>query len=126
MVVIASWAVGAAFTAAPAEKGSRLLAHFWQGDLMANDSKGDSVLGHIDGLVKEEERLYTKQGLTDEDRNRLEKIKIELDRYWDLLRQRRALREFGRDPNQAKVRPPDVVENQVDYFGFARFGRPRT
>jgi uncharacterized protein DUF2630 len=104
MVMIASWAVGATFTAAPAEKGSRLLAHFWQGDLMANDSKDDSVLGHIDGLVKEEERLYAKQGLTDEDRNRLEKIKIELDQY-------RALREFGRDPNQAKVRPPDVVED---------------
>jgi hypothetical protein len=49
-------AVGATFTAAPAEKGSRLLAHFWQGDLMANDSNDDSVLGHIDGLVKEEER----------------------------------------------------------------------
>jgi hypothetical protein len=42
---------GATFTAAPAEKGSRLLAHFWQGDLMANDSKDDSVLSHIDGLV---------------------------------------------------------------------------
>jgi hypothetical protein len=35
---------------------------------MANDSKDDSVLDHIDGLVKEEERLYAKQGLTDEDR----------------------------------------------------------
>jgi hypothetical protein len=106
MVVIASWAVGATFTAAPAE-------NFWQGDLMANDNKDDSVLGHIDGLVREEERLYAKQGLTDEDRNRLEKIKIELDQYWDLLRQRRALREFGRDPNQAKAssmrKPGDLV-----------------
>jgi hypothetical protein len=111
VVVIASWAVGTTFTAAPAETGSRVLAHFWQGDLMANDSKDDSVLGHIDGLVKEEESLYAKQGLTDEDRNRLERIKIELDQYWDLLRQRRALREFGRDPNHAKVRPPDVVED---------------
>jgi Protein of unknown function (DUF2630) len=46
-----------------------------------------------------------------EDRNRLEKIKIEPDQYWDLLRQRRALREFGGDPNQVKVRPPDVVED---------------
>ena len=42
---------------------------------MANDGKDDSVLGHIDGLVKEEERLFAKQGLTDEDRNRLEKIR---------------------------------------------------
>jgi len=38
-------------------------------------------------------------------------MKVELDQCWDLLRQRRALREFGRDPDQAKVRPPKVVEN---------------
>jgi hypothetical protein len=48
--------------------------------------------------------------LTDDDRDRLAKIKVELDQCWDLLRQRRALREFGRDPDQAKVRPPKIVE----------------
>ena len=69
------------------------------------------MLGHIDGLVKEEERLYAKPELTDDDRSRLAKIKVELDQCWDLLRQRRALREFGRDPDQAKVRPANVVEN---------------
>jgi hypothetical protein len=63
MVVIASWAVGATFTAASAEKGSRLLAHFWQGDLMANDSKDDSVLGHIDGL-------FASFGPVDSDKSR--------------------------------------------------------
>ena len=78
---------------------------------MANESKDQPVLGHIDGLVKEEERLYAKGELTDDDRDRLGKIKVELDQCWDLLRQRRALREFGRDPGQAKVRPPKVVEN---------------
>jgi len=78
---------------------------------MANESKDLPVLGHIDGLVKEEERLYAKGELTDDDRDRLAKIKVELDQCWDLLRQRRALREFGRDPDQAKVRPPKVVEN---------------
>jgi hypothetical protein len=78
---------------------------------MANESKDLPVLGHIDGLVKEEERLYAKGELTDEDRGLLAKIKVELDQCWDLLRQRRALREFGRDPDQAKVRPPTVVEN---------------
>jgi Protein of unknown function (DUF2630) len=78
---------------------------------MANESKDQPVLGHIDRLVKEEERLYAKGELTDDDRGRLAKIKVELDQCWDLLRQRRALREFGRDPDQAKVRPPDVVEN---------------
>ena len=69
------------------------------------------MLGHIDGLVKEEERLYAMGELTDDDRDRLAKLKVELDQCWDLLRQRRALREFRRDPNQAKVRPPKVVEN---------------
>jgi Protein of unknown function (DUF2630) len=62
-------------------------------------------------MVKEEERLYTKGELTDDDRDRLAKMKVELDQCWDLLRQRRALREFRRDPDQAKVRPPNVVEN---------------
>jgi len=62
---------------------------------MANESKDQPVLGHIDGLVKEEERLYAKGELADDDRDRLAKIKVELDQCWDLLRQRRALREFG-------------------------------
>src|SRR6266446_1451 len=78
---------------------------------MANESKDQPVLGHIDRLVKEEERLYAQSALTDDDRDRLVKIKVELDQCWDLLRQRRALREFGRDPDQAKVRPPKIVEN---------------
>jgi hypothetical protein len=78
---------------------------------MANESNDQPVLGHIDGLVKEEERLYAQRELTDEDRDRLAKIKVELDQCWDLLRKRRALREFGRDPDQSKVRPPKVVEN---------------
>jgi Protein of unknown function (DUF2630) len=78
---------------------------------MANESEDQPVLGHIDRLVKEEERLYAQSELKDGDRDRLAKIKVELDQCWDLLRQRRALREFGRDPDQAKVRPPKVVEN---------------
>ena len=41
---------------------------------------------------------------------RAEALKVELDQCWDLLRQRRALREFGEDPNHAKVRPASVVE----------------
>jgi hypothetical protein len=78
---------------------------------MAKESNDQSVLGHIDGLVKEEESLYAKGELNDEDRGRLAKIKVELDQCWDLLRQRRALREFGGDPDQAKVRPAKVVED---------------
>jgi hypothetical protein len=78
---------------------------------MAKESNDQPVLGHIDGLVKEEESLYAKGQLSDEDRGRLAKIKVELDQCWDLLRQRRALREFGGDPDQAKVRPAKVVED---------------
>ena len=77
---------------------------------MAHQSKDQPVLGHIDGLVKEEERLYAQPQLTDDDRDRLAKIKVELDQCWDLLRQRDARREFGQDPKAAKVRPPSVVE----------------
>ena len=77
---------------------------------MANE-KDQSVLGHIDQLVQEEERLYAKSGLTEDDQARLSKLKVELDQCWDLLRQRRALREFGEDPDKAKVRPARIVEN---------------
>jgi len=61
--------------------------------------------------VKEEERLYGRSELTDDDRHRLSELKVELDQYWDLLRQRRALREFGNDPDKAKVRAANIVEN---------------
>jgi hypothetical protein len=68
---------------------------------MANNNKDQSVLSHIDELVKEEEPLYGKNGLTGDDRGRLAELKVELDQCWDLLRQRRALREFGNDPDKA-------------------------
>jgi hypothetical protein len=44
------------------------------------------------------------------DGERLQKIKVELDQYWDLLRQRRALQEFGQDPTDARLRPAQIVE----------------
>jgi hypothetical protein len=78
---------------------------------MANEEKDQSVLSHIDQLVKEEERLYGKSGLTDDDQVRLKKLKVELDQCWDLLRQRRALREFGEHADKAKVRPARIVES---------------
>ncbi len=77
---------------------------------MAKQNSDQPVLGHIDSLIKEEERLYAKKELTAKDRTRLQALKVELDQSWDLLRQRRALREFGRDPNNAKLRRPEVVE----------------
>jgi hypothetical protein len=78
---------------------------------MAAGKKDQSVLNHIDQLVKEEERLYGQNELTEDDRGRLDELKVELDQYWDLLRQRRALREFGNDPDKAKVRAAKIVEN---------------
>ena len=48
--------------------------------------KDQSVLNHIDQLVKEEERLYGQNELTDADQGRLEELKVELDQCWDLLR----------------------------------------
>ena len=49
-------------------------------------------------------------GLTEGERSRLEDIRVRLDQCWDLLRQRRALREHGMDPGAAEVRDPEVVE----------------
>ena len=70
-----------------------------------------NVLGHIEELVTEEKKLYAQGEMSDAERERLAKINVELDRCWDLLRQRRALREFGRDPDEAEVRPAGIVEN---------------
>jgi uncharacterized protein DUF2630 len=81
-----------------------------KGTSVAIEKKDQSVLNHIDSLVKEEERLFGRE-LTDDDRRRLSELKVELDQYWDLLRQRRALREFGNDPDKAKVRAANIVEN---------------
>jgi len=70
----------------------------------------DTVLAKITDLVHEEQHLYGNNALTDHDQTRLQKIQVELDQCWDLLRQRRAKREFGQDPDGAKVRSASVVE----------------
>jgi hypothetical protein len=73
------------------------------------------VRDHIEALVAEESQLYAAAGRegghTIEQRARLEQIRIALDRYWDLLRQRRAQEEFGLDPDQATLRSADTVEH---------------
>jgi hypothetical protein len=78
---------------------------------MAKENKDKSVLNHIDQLVKEEERLYGKGQLNVGDKKRLAEVKVQLDQYWDLLRQRRALEEFGENPDKAKKRSAKIVEN---------------
>ena len=72
------------------------------------------IHGSIEQLVAEEHELWEREAsgnATDADRQRLEELKISLDQCWDLLRQRRALREAGLDPEAAQARPEDVVEN---------------
>ena len=78
---------------------------------MESGQKDEAVLGRIKKLVEEEHGLWSAKELDEPARARLVALKIELDQCWDLLRQRRARREFGEDPNQAKVRPANVVEN---------------
>jgi hypothetical protein len=71
------------------------------------------IHGSIEKLVAEEHELWEREAAgnaTDDDRQRLESIKVSLDQCWDYLRQRRALREAGRDPDAADVRSPEVVE----------------
>ena len=78
---------------------------------MKDEAEDQPVLKVIQQLTTEEHRLYAHEALTDVDRARLAKINIELDQCWDLLRQRQALRDAGRNPNEAHVRPPEIVEN---------------
>ena len=72
------------------------------------------VLGRISELVEEEHRLYEHsvagQGLSEDDQKRLRAAEVALDQCWDLLRQRRARREFGGDPDSTAARDASVVE----------------
>jgi hypothetical protein len=73
------------------------------------DDKG--IIHHIQHLVDEEHQLDQKSDRSPDDHERYRKLQVELDQCWDLLRQRRARREFGENPDQAKVRDPKIVEN---------------
>ncbi len=78
---------------------------------MDNKVEDQPVLSYVQRLVAEEHRLHEQRAHSKADRKRLEQVQVELDQCWDLLRQRRALREVGLDPDEAEVRPPQVVEN---------------
>jgi len=75
------------------------------------DQKEGTILKNIQRLVDEEEKLFNNEDRTAEDDNRLSDVQVQLDQCWDLLRQRRALREAGRNPDEAKVRPAGMVED---------------
>ena len=74
------------------------------------------VLDRIGHLVEEEhalERQALGQGLDDDQEARLHEVEIQLDQCWDLLRQRRARRDAGQDPDTAEVRPEGTVEGYL-------------
>ena len=71
------------------------------------------VLGRINELAREEHRLFEREShgnVTDADRDRLRQLQVTLDQCWDLLRQRRARRTAGLNPDDAKVRDEKTVE----------------
>ena len=73
----------------------------------------DDLVADINRLAREQHALelaHAQGGLSPEDADRLRDIEVQLELSWDLLRQRRALRHAGRDPDQAKTRPVVTVE----------------
>lgn len=67
----------------------------------------------IEQLVAEEHELWEREArgeAGDDERARLDSLKVTLDQCWDVLRQRRALDEAGLDPEAARVRDAHVVE----------------
>jgi hypothetical protein len=68
------------------------------------------IAGRIAELAAEEHRIRNDGDIGDAERARLGELDVELDRLYDLKRQRRGRRDAGEDPAQAHERPPGVVE----------------
>ena len=77
----------------------------------------EQIQDRIERLVTEEQGLREREAEEDtfdsSERERLDAIGVELDRCWDLLRQRRARREAGLDPDDASPRPAETVEDYL-------------
>jgi uncharacterized protein YjaG (DUF416 family) len=74
------------------------------------------IVRHIGELAAEEQRLeeaHVGEGLSDEELARKRELEVTLDQLWDVLRQRRAKRHAGQDPDTAAARPPDTVEGYL-------------
>jgi Protein of unknown function (DUF2630) len=75
------------------------------------------ILGHIDELIRTEHELRAQAAdgklSSDEEQARLRSVEESLDQCWDLLRQRRARREFGEDPGASTSRPASEVEGYL-------------
>jgi uncharacterized protein DUF2630 len=76
----------------------------------------EDVSGHIEELVAEEHRLWGLEEsgkATSDERRRLADVRVQLDRYWDLLRRRRAAQNAGADPDSVSITDADTVENYL-------------
>jgi hypothetical protein len=73
-----------------------------------------TILDRITALVEEEHRLRDDVVAPEANAPRLQSVAEQLDQCWDLLRQRRAKREFGADPETAKPRDIGTVENYTN------------
>ena len=71
------------------------------------------ILSRIHALVDEEHQLRESGEHTDEQRARMSELEAQLDQCWDLLRQRRAKRQYGEDPDEARPRPEPQVEGYL-------------
>ena len=71
------------------------------------------ILSRIHSLVDEEHRLRETSEHSQEQRARIGEIEAHLDQCWDLLRQRRAKRQYGEDPDEAEPRPEPQVESYL-------------
>jgi hypothetical protein len=73
-----------------------------------------TILDRINAIAEEEERLWgaaSSGGLSEADRARLHELQVQLDQSYDFLNQRRARRAAGLDPDEAELRPPEIVEH---------------
>jgi hypothetical protein len=73
----------------------------------------NDILSRIHALVDEEHKLRETQEHTDEQRARVSALEADLDQCWDLLRQRRAKRQYDENPDEAQVRPESTVEGYL-------------
>ena len=71
------------------------------------------ILSRIHSLVEEEHKLRDSDEHTDETRGRMSRLEADLDQCWDLLRQRRAKRQYDEDPDEATPRPEPQVESYL-------------
>ena len=71
------------------------------------------ILTRIHALVDEEHGLRGGTDHTDDQRARMQELEVQLDQCWDLLRQRRAKRQYGENPEEAEARPATEVESYL-------------